>query len=864
MFRRPLFPPLVAWIAGILLALRLPGATAWGAVAAGVALALAAWRPSKRSLSLAALALLSCAAVFRAASVVSPSPNDLSRLLPTSESDVRIAVVGRLAGDPQGDSNQRSFPLDAEVATVSGRTIRASGRVWVKIYGGTPNADESLTYGDRARLTGELRAPSPARNPGDFDDRAYLVRQGIRSVLVVTQKKGVPSDLRLAERLDPADLSWIGLCMALKRRMEASLRSALPMRAADFLSGLLFSEQARLPESVQRDFIRTGTVHLLSTSGVHVAALAAFLTMLLGAYRRRWKKPFALCMILLLAAFGMMAGMRPAVARATFMAALVYGAELLDREPDGANLICFAALAILIGNPLDLYDPGFQYSFAAVTGLTILSPRFRPAFEKLLRAGEIPGGRSTLSEALAATFAAECALMPLVAYDSGQVSLISPIANLIVIPLSAPLIPSGLAQAAAGMISHSFGLLTGNVVSGLLWAFGELIRGLSALPGAMIDVTPPPVWLLALFYGGWVRYARPWALPSDPPPPFFSGWRKPLQRVPARSIYAFASSVLLLAPLGLLAGRKCGFPTFFGSRNGVLRFTAIDVGQGDCFLIETPDGATMLTDGGGVPDYHASKERREDSGPASEGYDVGERTVVPFLQRRGIRRLDLVVMTHPDGDHIGGLGAVLERIPTRLLLGSGDSDGSAAFRRIEAAARRNGIPYRAAMEGDRIRLGAETTLEVLNPGRRRFRGTRSDFNNNCVVLRLRFRRFTALLAGDLGEEGEKRLLPLLGPVDLLKVAHHGSRFSTSEAFVERTRPRIAVLQVGVRNRFGHPDPEVVRRLERAGARIYRTDRDGAVTVETDGESLRAKAFLRDRESALRLRPERDVAPAFSP
>jgi competence protein ComEC len=249
----------------------------------------------------------------------------------------------------------------------------------------------------------------------------------------------------------------------------------------------------------------------------------------------------------------------------------------------------------------------------------------------------------------------------------------------------------------------------------------------------------------------------------------------------------------------------------------------------------------MLIDGGGLRGYG--------SDPAVT-FDVGDRIVAPFLRRQGIRRLEVVVMTHPHEDHVGGLGATVEQIPVGLVLENGDTADSPAYARFERAIQAKRIPRRIVSQGDVFRLGRDVEVEVVGPQPPPFRETHSDLNNDSIVLRLRYRKFVALFTGDIEAEAEARLLPSFGPADLLKVAHHGSRVSTSEAFVERVHPKIALVGVGEHNTFGHPNPEVVRRLERHGARVYRTDRNGAITVETDGERIRATTFLGDTASRL--------------
>ncbi len=839
MMKRPLFPLLAAWVAGVLLAslTSYPVAVGLLLIAAG----MAGFFIVKRHGSFMALAfMIAGLAVLRSYSFSQPPRYDLSRFAAGIEQpgmaqlwhgartgEVNATVIGRLVEDPREYPNRTSFALNVDAAEIAGKPVPAAGNLLVNVYPpqshGQPLSVNfpPLTFGERVKATGELRLPARARNPGEFDYRSYLARQGIHAILRVKES---PIPLSESRRF-----SWIGFCLTVKRRMETALRATLPPSDATLMAGLLFSEQGRLPQTVQEEFVRTGTVHLLSTSGIHVAALAVALNFLFGRFRLRLKRPFALFFIALLFAFEVMAGGRPAVMRAVLMAALVYGAEIVDRDADGMNLLCFAALALLVVQPQNLYDLGFQYSFAAVAGLMLLTPKFDAMLKSIFP--HKPDARLHPATLFAASLGVEVVLMPLIAYHDGRVSLVSPLANLIVIPLASPLIPTGLVQAAAGFLSPWLGNVLGIFTSGLLWVFGFAVHSFAHLPGAMISVASPPLYLLSLYYlflFVWANEATvfrrgiPWEeirmllvprLQKMQPPP-----------LPARRVaFAVPASLVILT-----------YWSGFQRREPPLRFTFIDVGQGDCLLVETPDGARMLVDGGGMVSH---------PGESAPDFDVGEETVVPYLRRRGIERLDVVALSHPHDDHVGGLGAVIESIPTRLVIESGERGDTPPYIHFNEAVHNHHIPDQTVSAGAAFQLGRETRVEVLAPQPPFFRGTHSDFNNNSVVLLLRYRQFTALLTGDIEQEAEARLLPQFGPVDLLKVAHHGSRFATSEEFVKRTHPKVAVASVGEWNTFGHPNPDVIRRLERNGAKVYRTDRDGAVTVETDGVRIWARTFL---------------------
>jgi competence protein ComEC len=271
----------------------------------------------------------------------------------------------------------------------------------------------------------------------------------------------------------------------------------------------------------------------------------------------------------------------------------------------------------------------------------------------------------------------------------------------------------------------------------------------------------------------------------------------------------------------------------------MLRVTFLDVGQGDAALIELPDGPRLLVDGG----------------PGGGGrFDVGERVLAPFLWNRPLRRLDAAAVSHWDADHSGGLAAVLTRFSVGELWESGRPPTGPP--ETLAALRRSRTPRRVLGAGQRLWLG-RALVTVLGPGREPALAA----NDQSLVLRLDWRGVSLLLPGDLGARGEALLLERGGPLRVLalKVAHHGSRSSSTPAFLQAARPLVAVVSVGARNPFRHPSAEVLGRLEAAGARIFRTDRDGAVILETDGRVLRVTAWARGVTETFRLGDPEDFS-----
>ncbi len=461
-----------------------------------------------------------------------------------------------------------------------------------------------------------------------------------------------------------------------------------------------------------------------------------------------------------------------------------------------------ATLALLAWRPGDVFDPGFQLSFAATAGIVYLAAPARAALERL-------GCPPRLAAAVGVSAAAQCAVLPVMAAHFNQLSLIGPAANLVVVPLAGAATTAGLFALAAAALSD----VAGSLGLHLAWALALLLR--------------IAVWLAA---------AVPWALVHVPAP-----------GPPAMALWGLAAALAAIvgtrpahraALLATAAGVVVALAPHLAPHDGRLRVTFLDVGQGDAILVEVPGGPSLLVDGGPG---------------GSARFDVGERVVAPFLWNRGYQRLDVVAATHADSDHSGGLAAVFRRFTVGEVWengrwGIGHEDVVTALARARA-------PRRVVTAGARMWLG-DALVTVLNPSSGPGEESLTGENDQSLVLRLDWRGVALLLTGDLTAGGEERLIEARAPLaaTVLKVAHHGSRTSTAEAFVGASGPRFAVVSVGARNPFRHPGPEVLARLSDAGARVYRTDRDGAVLVETDGASLWVTRWATRQTRALPPRP----------
>ncbi|MBP2017392.1 competence protein ComEC [Symbiobacterium terraclitae] len=784
----------------------------WVAAALAVGITAAGWLRPHPALCLAALAplvggllagrrsaalLLAALAAFgalRCAYVQTAGRGNLS-----AWEGQQVSLVGTVVSEPElRPSGGAAYVVAAEA--VGGHPARGRVRITQR-YGQQP------AFGERIAVSGRLAPPLGPRHPGGFDEAAYLARQSVYLVM----ESGPP------ERLGPGALDpFRRAAVAVRLRLEGVLRQALPEREAALMAGLLFGSRSDLPDDVSAAFRATGVFHLLAVSGGNVALLVVPLLWLL----RRAGLGRAAASALVIPAvlfFVFLTGASPSVLRAGLMAILVLAGDVLGRERDALNTLGAAAALLLVLLPGLLFDLGFQLSVAATLGILLLAGPIQRWLALRLARGLPEGPARLLAEGLSVTLAAQALVEPLSLHAFGVISPVAPLANLLVVPFVGLLVPFGLAAVTAGLVLPPAVWLLGLVGR---WALAVLVYGVKALgslPLAQVAVGHLPPGGVLLWYGAVLLAASP-ALRRALTGRLEALWRR-LRAAPAG--VCAAGALTLLAALG--AGLS--WRLALAGPPDRLQLVFLDVGQGDAILVRGPDGTAALVDAGVAYE-----------GRSGSGFDAGAEVVVPYLRRAGVRRLEYLVLTHPDVDHVGGAEAVLRRVPVGQVRVSTAAAPEPSYARALAAAAELGVPVRQAREGDVLPLGEGVWLQVLGPPEVPLSGSRSDDNANCVAVRVVYRRVAALLACDLEADAEARLVDRGYDLsaDVLKVAHHGSRFSTTERFLRAVSPRVAVVSAGRGNPFGHPHGEVLERLRAAGAEVWRTDQHGTVTLWSDG------------------------------
>jgi len=602
--------------------------------------------------------------------------------------------------------------------------------------------------------------------------------------------------------------------LALRGGAQRRIRELFGERAG-VVEALLLARKEGLEPEQRESFAAAGIAHLLAISGFHVGLIAAAL---LAAALAAGLPPATAGIVACAAsgAYVLFIGAPASAVRAVLMLALFLAARLSGRPANPYAVLGAAALGLWLVDPSVAADIGFQLSFAGVAGLFALAgPAERLLPERLPR---------SLRSGLGASVAATVATAPFTALHFQQIAPAGLLANLIAVPLAAAAVPAAIASLALGTVWLPLGAFlaggAGLLLDGLSWT----ARVFAALPGGSIQVTRASAlaMALALLFGWLIARRLPARLGSGR---HAGGGTRPWVR---RAVGAAAALVVLLAwPL-------------FGTGGSRLELHVIDVGQGDAIAVRTPAGRWLLID----------------AGPAANTFDAGERRVVPYLLRQGTRRLHALILTHPDADHIGGAAAVLERLRPERVFDPGAAWGKPLHAELLLASRGRTDWY-AARTGRTLSLDG-VTLEFLHPDARFLDGA-PEANDASVVVRLRYAEHVALLMGDAHAAVERALAEREGErlrATILKVGHHGSRTSTSSDLLAAAQPALALISAGRRNRFGHPHGVVVDRLERSGARILRTDRDGDIVVTLRPGRPPATRIARTGTQGIQPREER--------
>jgi len=710
--------------------------------------------------------------------------------------DARAPVLTRFRLTEDASSDEDSTTLRAQVMSIRAHDswVPAGGGVVVSVGGSA--RDARVLEWRRGRV---LEAPVTLRRPArylndgvpDFERDAALdgisLLGSIKSGLLVT----VVARGSLAGELAAELRAYIRRAVTRRVARHSELSAAV-------VSAVLIGDRSGLPDEVRLRLQAAGTYHVIAISGGNIAILTTFLLasmVPIGLSGRR----AAFATLVLLLAYAQIVTAGPSVWRATLVAVVYLFARLLDHRSPPWQAMAVAGGVLAAVEPLDVRNAGFVLTFGATAALLHVAQR-----SSRVRQGHGGQALSWLNASILASGAVELALLPVMAATFSRVTMAGLLLNLVAVPAMAVVQIAGLLVVCANSLDS---------VSALAGWIAHLGAAAIVDSARLVDVAP------------WLAF-----------------------RVPAPSALTIAAYYCSLALLLLMrvawlriAGLMCLVVSALFIVTGVrferdtpgLRLTMVDVGQGEAMALQVPGHHTVMIDSGGAPF-------------GGGGFDIGSRVVEPALWARGMSVLDALLLTHGDPDHIGGAMPLIEDFSPRELWQGIPVLRAVSLQAVLARASASGIPIVERRAGEEFRIGGARVI-VLHPQvpdwqRQRVR------NDDSVVLEVLYGDVALLLTGDIGADVEREILPRLIPATtrILKVAHHGSRTSTSQELLDAWRPQIALISCGRMNPFGHPAPDVIARLEHAKARVYRTDLDGEITLDTDGQRVVVTTFTGEK------------------
>ena len=756
-----------------------------------------------RRSALPALALMALLLGLLRAGWVEPPGADLSPYHDTP----RIELRGVVSDDPAGSDTILTFRLSAERLRLDNdsrwRELSGVVRVTARVPTALAGSRDApfIRYGDRLALTGVLQAPV---HLGAFDFPAYLESQGIGTVM------RFPDAALIGEDGGAPFYRWL---YSLRHDMARAMSTVIPEPQASFGQAILLGIRDTLPESVNEGFRRAGTAHLLAISGLHVGILLALSISASEFLIGRRRQFYLVLPLLAIWMYALISGASDSAIRAAVMGTVYVVAIAVGRPRSLIPALALAASLMVTIEPRVLSRISFQLSFAAMMGIAIYYEILTDRIAEWIGLGpEREDWWATslrgLAGAVGVTVAATLATTPLVMFYFERVSLVGLPATLLSMPaLPLTLVAHGV-TALVGMISETAALPFGWIA----WILSGYITGVSTLFSGLPMASVETGELARLFV--WAYYSVMTGVVVFLYSPI--RWRRPRLRLSSAS---WNTSIPWQIPVLALVVAATVWTVALSRPEGMLKVVFADVGQGDMTIITTPSGQTIVVDGGPDPER------------AVQVLDAQ----MPFWKRT----LSLVVLSHPHSDHVSGLSEILRRYDVERILEARGKYESADYMAWSKLAESESAQLLEARPGTRLSFSGGVEVHVLGPP-----DAAINANDASVVVRVVYGNASFLLTGDVFKEGERWLLTSGHALDsdVLKVAHHGSDTSSSSPFLGAVSPRAAVISAGQDNRFGHPDPEVVERLEglMPASRIFKTFERGTITFETDGSTLSVK------------------------
>ncbi len=709
-----------------------------------------------------------------------------------------IKVAGTIISN--GLQKQYSTNYTLKVQSINGDTSYKNTTLLLKVK--KEKQDTNYTYGNQISLIGEFEKPSSQRNEGGFDYAQYLKTKQIYGT--VTTKA---STITLIKENNSNFI--FKLANIVSNKIQEKANELLEKEEAGLLTAILIGNKESLEVQVQEAFQKSNLSHMLAVSGAHVSYVMLGLHSLM-TIGKIGKKKGKIVTIFLLLFFILMTGQTSSVTRACFMAIYLIIAHLFHIRVSTIASISISMLILMILNPYCIFEVGFQLSYGGTIGIVLL---YKPLKQYINRKVEILEGdkdaleqkpknvqkilkikltqiilkiKQSVKEILLITISANLILIPIMLYHYNTISLTFLISNLLASPIMGIVVILGFLTIVISFILPGIAKLLVFPLQFCLRIFLQIAILTSNIPFSQIKVPTPKLYELLLYYiilAIFFIYQNKRKVKST------NTIIKYVKKITKKKQIA----ILLMIILFILVCRQIPKP---------LKVHFIDVGQGDSMLIITPHGKTILVDGGGAKD--------------NESFDVGENTLIPYLLDKGIAKLDYVLISHFDSDHVGGILTLLKEIKTEKVIISKQGENSQNYENFKEIVKEKRVKVIIVKQADMLTIENNLSLQILWPQEEQI--SENVLNNNSLVAKLNYKNFSILLTGDIEEIAEKKILETYKNSNILKstvlkVAHHGSKSSSIQEFLEQVKPKIALIGVGKNNTFGHPNDGVIERLK---------------------------------------------------
>lgn len=644
---------------------------------------------------------------------------------------------------------------------------------------------EEPEFGDEIEIIGELKKPNGARNYKGFDYKQYLKSKKIYATVSSENYKIISKN-----KIDIISK----VINSVQNNMKSNINKILNEEEAALCIGILVGDREAISEQTEDNFKKSNLTHMLAVSGSHITYIINAFAMLLGKTSKRTSKIFT---IIILIFFMALTGFTFSVIRACIMGILVLLASLMYRKPDTINNLGISSFIILLFNPYAISDAGFLLSYGGTIGIVLLGDKIENAIYK-----EENKNKNIINKIIkyiiisfSITLSANLIIIPIMAYNFSTVSFTFWISNILAAPIMEIATIFGFIIYFISIFFIPLAKFLGIFLNLLLYLLLKIAEVSSLIPGSSIYIKTPYIIECIIYYLFIVLWLK---------------WDYIKNAIKVKKILKVlvASSILLIIFSSVLI--------YYYPKT--LKIYFVDVGQGDCTLIKTPTNKHILIDGGG-----------------SEfgNFDVGESTLLPYLLDRRITTIDYMLISHFDSDHIDGLFAVMENLKIKNIIISKQGEKSDNFIRFQELVKNKKVNVLVVKKGDRIQIDKYSYFEILFPEKNLIQD--NVLNNNSIVANFCSIGLKILFTGDIEEIAENRLCELYRDTDklkstILKVAHHGSKTSSTAKFLELVTPKIALIGVGEGNKFGHPNNGVLDRIRDYTNKIYRTDKNGEIEI----------------------------------